>query len=53
MTLICKNDCCKYWNEDGGVFIDEGGCTRENVSIDMTQTSAGFYPICTDYEEKE
>ena len=53
MRVICKCSACQFWDEDGGDFINEGGCSLEEITIDDILTGSGFHPICADYEEKE
>lgn len=52
MRIRCRCDDCRHWDEEGGDYIGEGGCTLDEISIDMGLTPSGFYPICEDYEEK-
>ena len=46
IRFSCTCTDCK--NNDG-----DGGCNSDWVTIsNETMTSAGFYPMCEDYEEK-
>jgi len=53
MNVKCYCTDCKHWDEDGGDFYNEGGCTLSIISISQQLTSSGFHPMCEDYKERE
>lgn len=52
MLFRCDCDDCKHWKFGEGDFIDEGGCTLDEVIIEQQLTASGFHPMCRNYEEK-
>lgn len=53
MIFRCDCDDCKYWELNAGDLIDEGGCTMDEVIIEMQLTASGLHPMCRNYKEEE
>jgi len=53
MIVDCDVSSCVHWCEQGGNFIDRGGCTLNMIRVsEDTLTGGGFLPLCRYYERE-